>query len=284
MYKKIFLLIAVVCMASANAQSKEEVLAQGWLLYHSERASWLGTDIFMAKFPEKRDKIGGYLSYTDAKTKTHKCIFFDRQEDPQVLGTISFDDSFVVEAADINTDDRKLTPEEKELYTIRQNALDEITANGDGLFKMYDNTNYNLIPQVVNGKKMVYVLTGPTNNGVVIFGNDYLITFDKKNKVKSKKKLHNNIMPVEFKDGFIQVSGMHSHNEETGELITATDICTLLLYGPYTGWDTYTVISKNKVSLWNCKKEELLVMTKEAWEKIAGLQQGKEKEDKKEKQ
>jgi len=46
--------------------------------------------------------------------------------------------------------------------------------------------------------KKVYVLTGPQQNGVVIFGNDYLLTFDKNNKLTLKKQLHRNIISIKF--------------------------------------------------------------------------------------
>lgn len=283
MNKLLLTVLTLLLTTVSFAQTQDEILAEGWLMYYSERASWHGTDIFMEKFPEKRDKIGGYLSYTDETDKMHKCIFFDKQSDPGVLATISFDKNFQVEDAVINTDDRKLTAIEKQLYIIREKALDAVGEDKDGLFQFYENTNYNMVPLIVKGQKKVYILTGPTNSGVVIFGNDYLLTFDKNDKLKSKKKIHNNILPVNYKDGMIQTSGFHSHLDSTGDLITATDICTLLLYGPYTGWDTYTVVSDKNVSIWDCKKETLLVLTRKAWDRIAEHQEKLQKEREKEK-
>ncbi len=274
MYKALLLVVLSLCIAPAYSQSQDEILAEGWLMYHSERASWLGTDIFMEKFPEKRDKIGGYLSYTEGQN--HRCIFFDKQDDPEVLAAITFDESFVVEVADINTDPRKLNEQERELNAMRTKALEE-TYKDTELFKRYENTSYNYVPLIIKGKKKVYILTGPSNTGVVIFGNDYLITFDKKNTIISKKQLHNNIIPIEYGEGNI-ISTIHSHKDETGDLITATDICTLLLYGPYASWQSHYVISDKNVSIWNCQKEELVVMTRKAWDRINEHQQKEEKE------
>ncbi|MNU05318.1 hypothetical protein D3C72_2500730 [compost metagenome] len=42
-----------------------------------------------------------------------------------------------------------------------------------------------------------------------------------------------------------------------------------MLYCPYTGWKSHIVISKKNVSIWNCEKNDLLVLTTEAWENIA---------------
>lgn len=92
--------------------------------------------------------------------------------------------------------EREFTKTENDLYEIRKIALTEI--NSDALFKTYKNTNLNLIP-LINGKdKKVYVLTGPTNSGVVIFGNDYVLTFDNNNKLLIKRQLHKNIIPVYY--------------------------------------------------------------------------------------
>lgn len=267
MTKPLLSLLLTICVSiTFFAQDREEILAEGWLLYNSERASWHGTDIFLAKYPEKRDAIGGYFSYTE--DKTHKCIFFDKQEDPLVLAAITFDSSFVVEVADINTTSRKLNSKEKELFIIREKAIDESIK--DTLFKRYENTSLNFVPLIVNNKKKVYALTGPSVSGVVVFGNDYLITFDKKDNIISKKELHKNIIPIDYTSNSIEkVTTMHSHTEETGNLITATDICTLLLYGPHTNWKQHMVISKENVSIWDCGKEELIIMTRKAWENIS---------------
>jgi len=188
MLKKLILILLTFYMFPALSQEKEKqaILAEAKLLYNSERASWHGTDIFMAKFPEKKDKIGGYFSYSVGKL--HTCLFFDKDPSPNVLATIAFNDSFVVEAAEVNSNSRKLNTLETDYYTIRQKAL--ALAQNDTLFKVYNNTNLNFIPVVAGSSKKVYVLTGPSVTGVVVFGNDYLIEFDKKNSIISKKALH----------------------------------------------------------------------------------------------
>ena len=62
---------------------------------------------------------------------------------------------------------------------------------------------------------------------------------------------------------------MHSHLPEYSDIITATDICTTMLYQKSTEWETSYVMSKKYVSIWDCKKNELVIMTREAWEKIS---------------
>lgn len=237
------------------------ILEEGKILYKSEMASWYGSDIFMEKYSEK-EKVGGYLSYTDSDIST--CIFFSKDENPKVLGTINFDTTFKIETATTDFVERALTQNELALYKIRTEALRVI--NSDTLYKTYKNSNLNLIPLITNKEKKVFVLTGPKSNGVMLFGNDYLLTFDKNNKLLKQKRLHNSLIPIEFGTKKEIEGTIHSHVLD--DLITSTDICTLLLYGKSANIKTHYVMSKKYVSIWDCKKESLTVMTREAFDKI----------------
>ncbi|GAA4033891.1 hypothetical protein GCM10022409_17770 [Hymenobacter glaciei] len=161
---------------------------------------------------------------------------------------------------------RAFTQHESDLYAIRKKALDVL--NADTLFKRFKNTSLNVIPIIDKTKRRVYVLTGPSVSGVVVFGNDYQIDFDKRNNVIAKKGLHKNLIPMEYGKDKGQTAAMHSHLPSTGEYITATDICTLMLYEKYPGWKQYYVISPSFVSIWSCEKDELVVLTKKAWDRI----------------
>jgi len=261
----LIILFSINCFSQNIDKQKAEVVAEGKLLYKSEMASWYGTDLFMEKYKEK-ENIGGYLSYSNGNLS--KCIFFSKGENPKVIGTISFDETYNPKTANSSFDERTFSQEELDLYTIRKNALTAI--NSDTIFKQYENTNLNLIPIISNNEKKVYVLTGPTGNDVVIFGNDYLLTFDKNNKHKKSKRLHANIIPVKYGDDKenISIASMHSHLPDTSDLITATDICTTMLYEKFTSWSTVYVMSQKYVSIWNCSKDELTVITREAFDKI----------------
>ncbi|MFK7770926.1 MAG: hypothetical protein AB8F94_02260 [Saprospiraceae bacterium] len=271
--KNLFILIIIFLSASLFGQSQKKIkkrtdpiVAEGKMLFKSEMASWYGTDLFLENYTEKQN-IGGYFSYT--KNDTSKCIFFSRTEVPMVIGDISFDSTYNIKTAKLDLEKRKFSDLENDYFEIRKLALE--AASSDTLFKTYKNTNLNFIPIINEGKKKVYVLTGPTQNGVVIFGNDYLISFNDKNEVIEKKELHRNIIPMYYgqeEEGEKAVGGMHSHSEETGEFITATDICTLMLYGKYTSWETHNVVSKKYLSIWDCKKNTLAVIPRMVLDKI----------------
>lgn len=276
------LFTGTVVSGAFGQKNKEEqaIVDEGKALYKTEMASWYGTDLFLEQFPGKRDKIGGYLSYSEGDRT--QCIFFDRSETPQLLATISFDSTFAIATAQVDSVRTTLSETESSLYAIRQLALAEI--NSDTLFKSYKNTNLNLIPLIWKGEKKVYVLTGPKVNGVVIFGNDYLLTFDKANKLTEKKCLHQNIIAVDYDESETdskQVSAMHSHLPETGDLITVTDICTLMLYGKYAGWESHMVVGEKSVSIWSCESNSLAVISRDTLEKIEKDQEKRKKKKQK---
>jgi hypothetical protein len=277
---KILTIIFALFTSSILAQNHltklaEPIVAEGKLLYKSEMASWYGTDLFLEKYKDKQN-IGGYFSYVE--NEISKCIFFSKSDFPKVIGTISFDDTYNLKTAKIDLVERDFTEYEYDIYQIRKLALSEINTDKT-LFKHYENSNLNLIPLIQGKEKKVYVLTGPKQSGVVLLGNDYLLTFDKNNKLKLKKQLHKSLIPITYggkdKDGkpFISEESIHTHLPETGDFITATDICTLMLYGKFAKWKTHNVVSQKYLNIWNCETNELSVVSMDVLRKIEKDQQ-----------
>lgn len=274
-------LFTSLIFAQKNPTEKAQPIVQeGKLLYRSEMASWYGTDLFLENTTD-RNKIGGYFSYTEGDSA--KCVFFSKSETPEVIGTIEFDQTYNVETAKVDMLVRDFTRIEIDLYVMRKNALSALQS--DTIFKFFQGTNPNLIPLIQGESKKVYVLTGPEKSGVVLFGNDYLLTFDENNELIKTKRLHNNLIAVEYggeeEEGNDAVGAIHSHNAETGDFITATDICTLMLYSRYAGWKTHTVVSKKYMNMWNCETNSLTVLPTGSVKKIVKDQEKKERKRKK---
>jgi len=268
MRKTVITMLTVVFGTFSYGQSKEEkeIINEGTKLFKTEMASWYGTDIFLEKFPDKRQNTGGYFSYIADNRSI--CVFFSKDPTPKVLATFSFDSTYNVNTALVDGQEREPSKQESDLITIRQIAFAQLRT--DTLFKSYKDMNPNLIPLNDERGKRVYILTGPKKEGIVVFGNDYLLAFDKENNLKGKRQLHKNIITIEYGsiDEKTIIGTMHTHLPETGALITATDICTLMLYGKYAQWGQHYVISSKNVSIWDCKKDQLSVMTRKAWDKI----------------
>lgn len=261
-----FTLISVNVFSQIDLEkTARDIEAQGKELYKLETAAWHGTDIFTENY-NGRETIGGYFSYIEKGTP--KCLFFSNTVKPRVIGVISFGDIKVVETATIDFKERDFKPFENDLYEIRTRAIAQI--NQDSLYKMYNNTSLNVIPTVENGVKKVYILTAPKVTGSVLFGNDYLITFDNQYNIISQKALHSTLIPVSYEntEEKVAVASVHSHASHTDAFITPTDICTLMLYCPYTTWKQHIVVSKDFASVWDCNTETLKIYTKDEFLKI----------------
>lgn len=249
-------------------EEAQPIVAEGKMLYYSEMASWYGTDLFLEKY-KSQENIGGYFSYKEGDKAI--CVFFSKGDNPKVIGTVTFGMDYNVNEATVDLTARPFTKAEMDLYTIRTIALQEVYT--DTLFKTYKNTNLNLIPLIDGKTKRVYILTGPKQSGVVIFGNDYLLEFNENNKLILKKQLHKNIIPIytnsKEEEGKQAEGAIHSHLPETGNFITATDICTLMLYEKLAKWKTHTVVSEKYMNLWNCETNELTVLPMDTFKNIS---------------
>lgn len=243
----------------------DSIAAEGKRLYASERTSWDGTDLFLEKFKDM-DRLGGYFSYMDEDTP--RCVFYSRDPAPVVIGSVSFDTSRTAARARVDLTPRPFSPREQAYYRLRSTAMTLVKS--DTFFKKYTNTDLNLIPLIGDGERRVVVLTGPKQEGVMIFGNDYELRFDDQDQLVSKRRLHQSILVANFgkQDKDSIVGGIHTHNPETGPYITATDICTLMLYEKYAKWQTYTVMSADYVSCWDCSKDQMVILTMKAWKRI----------------
>lgn len=265
--RTILTILSFVALSNLHAQPNLEAEAkkietEGKTLFRSEMASWHGTDLFLSKYTNM-ENIGGYLSYEEKDEM--RCIFFTHEDQPKVIGTIRFDAEFKNQP-ELDLSERALSKNEKDYYDIRLEALAAIQR--DTFFAMYENTNLNIVPIIDGKEKRVYVLTGPLAGGVALFGNDYLLEFNEKNELVSQERLHNSLISVEYDGEMTSVAAVHSHVIPAHEFMTPTDVCTLMLYAPYTSWESHYVISENYVSIWDAKSNSLEIVTKESFDKM----------------
>ena len=240
------------------AEQTQAIVAEGKLLYYSEMASWHGSDLFFGNY-KKADTTGGYFSYRTGGFI--KCIFYSNEGRAKVIGTVRFDSSFNPETASLDLTESDFTPVENELYLLREATLNEMDT--DTLFKSYPNTDLDVVPLINGNEKKVYVLTASQQDSIVLLGNDYLLTFDNSNKVLVKKKLHPDLIPIYYDEkSRKQMETVHTHSAESGDFITATDICTLMLYEKFTKWKTHQVTSTNYLNIWNCNTNQLTIISK----------------------
>jgi len=105
---------------SQNSKTNK-ILEEGKLLYRLEKASWYGTDDFLVRFVDKRDSIGGYLSYQTEDEKVN-CIFYSRFDKTKILVRYQFDNLPVQIPIGIDTLNISATETELNLIEIREDA------------------------------------------------------------------------------------------------------------------------------------------------------------------
>jgi hypothetical protein len=93
-----------------------------------------------------------------------------------------------------------------------------------------------------------------------------------------------NIIPVYYggkeDKGKPTFGAVHSHLPETGEFMTATDICTLMLYEKFAKWEQHMVVSEKYMNIWNCKTDQLTVIPRDVVDKINKDQEKRNKKKK----
>lgn len=268
--QRIIILLLIISSSFTYSQNKEseKILNEGKLLFRLEKGSWYGTDDMLARFKSKKDSIGGYLSYENADNKINT-IFFSRFDSNKILVRYEFDSLPKTKPIKIDSTNHIASELEKRLIKIRQDAQERAYSNQDNFFSFYKNTALNFIPVINEKDSNVFVLTGPKVSGVVLIGNDYKLEYNKKGELVKKMKIHNSILQFPYKSNDSE-NKLESTFQSLvlSKFINSTDICTLLLYKDYVEWKQHYAMGKKYVSIFDLEKENLLIITKKAWNKI----------------
>lgn len=267
------------CSLAAQAQSRDkidqassEILQEGLDLYRSERASWLGTDLLRASGADL-NQVGGYVSYAVGADSV-RCVFF--RKDPagaplRVLYGYDFPGDSINLATGRVFADREATRTEQRLFGIRRQAMQEMVSHkklGEP-YKLPAGTNLNVALLDKGTEIRAYILTGPESEALLPIGNDYLLTFSPEGQLLRAEKMHNSYIPVPPKAGGETIKGtVHTHLA-AHPYITPTDICTVLLYKEVVPTSQLYVMSKDFVSIFDVPKQQLIILTKKAWDKIS---------------
>lgn len=215
----------------------DSILAEGNLLFQYEKAAWVSTDLAMENRTLKKE-YGGFFVYQDEDEM--KVIILEKKTDNCIAEYI-FSDEFNNPKI-VKTEKRGLSKREKGLIKIREIIINALSDKKYGItIPEGFSPNFILIP-TEEGYKM-YMIMGTSQNDVIPFGNDYLFITNKKGEIENWHKFHTRIIPgMTSYDGSTVIEMTHSHIKTT-PLITATDICTFMLYAPLYGVEKFSVYS-----------------------------------------
>ncbi|GHV34973.1 hypothetical protein FACS1894178_3560 [Bacteroidia bacterium] len=247
--KKISLLVLISLFSSILLAQKIEmsepelktqldaVLAEGNLLYRYEKAAWVSTDLAMKNKTVKKDYAGFFVYEEQEKI----IVIIIGKKSQNCIAEYSFESDFS-EPKYTKIENRELSVKEKNLIDVREKILKNIS-NKKYEITVPDGYSPNFILLPFAEKYKFYIIMGTSQNDVIPFGNDYLFIADKNGKIKEWQKFHSRIIPGYTKfDGNKVIELTHSHLRTT-PLMTATDICTFMLYAPLYDIDAFSVYS-----------------------------------------
>jgi hypothetical protein len=119
-----------------------------------------------------------------------------------------------------------------------------------------------------------YGIAGSKSSNKIAFGGDFFMEYDLtlENKINKWDLIHRNIIPYDFselKDKLSLIDNLyHNHKGSTGDFITATDLCTMLLYKDFIPTNKFAVKSKHYYSEFNNETLDLNIYTNKFLSKV----------------
>lgn len=217
----------------------DSILREGNLLYRLEKAAWISTDQAM-EVPSVRNSFGGFLTYL--RQDTVVAIIYDRMDFTKVIFELLFTDP-ANEPVAKSLSKRTVTEYEKELILARDNIINGIIDNEYDVREPEGfSLNFVILP-FEQGYKL-YILTGTSQHNIIPFGNDYIFFANAEGEITRWRKFHSRLIPQSTvgPGGEPITTMMHSHLRSE-PYISATDICTFMLYGGYYGLNEFGVYS-----------------------------------------
>lgn len=123
---------------------KDSIFEEGYKLFISEYASWYATDFYVEE-KGSTDGIGGYV-YIPNKYKGATCVLFSKEDESEVVATVTFDSTLAFDNVSLDFSVRKATELELEYFALRQAAI--AVLEEDTNYKFYNGTAPNLIPLI----------------------------------------------------------------------------------------------------------------------------------------
>lgn len=255
--------------AQPSRAETDAIVAEGFELFHLQLAAWQASDAVLGEVADL--EVDAYFTYRDGDSL--RTVYYMRAQPEQVVGEVAFDEDANIASKRMQWRGRPRSPREQALMLMREHVLLAIAADKKGYFRTYPATGTNIL-LLPGAKPVAYLLTLPMEPGVVLIGNDYKFEFDAAGKVANYKRLHADLRSIPTTED--AEASAHAHQKGESPYMTATDICTLLLYGQNTTWHHHMVVHPKFVSTWSLDERTLLVLTGKAWDRIVDHQNSKQ--------
>jgi hypothetical protein len=164
----------IPAVSEAEQQAIREASARGALLYAYDQAAWHGTDEMMAKLPDARSKVGGWI--VDGPAEAPELVFFDRDTAaPHAVFIADFRDGKRVSSRVAEQGEPALSPERRRLVAARTAATEVLKAKGFQRCSAQPMNTVVLPPAAPGGPIYVYLLTPQPDMNTIPFGGHYRV-------------------------------------------------------------------------------------------------------------
>lgn len=239
-------------------QKLDSILIEGNLLYYYEKATWVAYDMAVQQ-PDIRNKFESYLTYQTGKSI--KTIILGKNLENCVAEYTFITDYDTPDIVQLT--ERALTTYEKKLIYMRERILGQL-GNDEYDVRIPEGFSLNFVLLPYGKKYKMYVLTGTSQSNVIPFGNDYLFITDDYGNIERWRKFHTGIIPAQTEFEGAKVRELtHSHVKDN-PLISATDICTFMLYGPLYDLERFSVYADGRYMTYDLESNTISVSDKKA--------------------
>lgn len=251
----VFIFLSIAVFSQDLDQISNQILSEGIELYRNEHASWISTD----SVPEE-DKalINGYFTYWNGNN--YISIYVD-STDQIALYQFFFQPAEGIELTLIKTlKNVPLTGLERNILSVRKKAIG-IASWWYQQFGYDQIVNPNAIIYRTSPQFEVYVIPGAKQSGLLPIGGDMRMVFKPDGELGKMDAIHNNLIPFEIEthEEIVYLAHEHRGKRLAKEYITATDVCTLLLYREFLKEEKHLTVHKKFVSEFYFNEPRLMI-------------------------
>lgn len=248
----------------------DSILKEGVEIYECILASGISSEFVIEKL--SLEEITGSVTYKKNNT-VFSVFLMGAKKNTRVRYSFSYPAPFSPGNIDIDGEPRPLGDYEVSLEKMREKIL-KLARKRKSFFTNYEGILLNPVFISRGDYTYAYLLSSSRDQSFVPFGNDYLFVFDKKSKIVSMEKIHQNLIevPVAASDTLqndMAMASFHTHSEFSSPFISSTDVCTLLLQKAAVNWESHIVVSPEYVSFFFPSQNSLEIITREEYEKMS---------------
>jgi hypothetical protein len=185
-------------ITAAEQQAIREASTRGALLYAYDQAAWHGTDAMMAKLPDARERVGGWI--VDGPAEAPELVFFDRDKAaPHTLFVADFNDGKLVSSRVARPGEAELSAERRRLIAARAVGMETLQAKGFQRCSALQMNTVVLPPAEPGGPTYVYLLTPQPDLNTIPFGGHYRIAVGADGKAGEMRPFTNSCIAMPSK-------------------------------------------------------------------------------------